>query len=402
MRQERCRVVSTAVPAGPARPPHVSEPLFLRGIQMSADPLFQPLQLGAVRLAHRVVMAPLTRMRSRQPGDVPQPLNATYYGQRASEGGLIITEATDISAHARGYPGAPGLYTQEQINGWRQVTDGVHAKGGLIFAQIWHCGRISHSSMQPGGGVPVAPSAVAAPGQHMDAQFRPVPFETPRELTEAEIAGIVGDFRQAALNARAAGFDGVEIHGANGYLIDQFSQDGTNRRTDGYGGPIPNRARFLLEVVDAVAGAAGPDRVGVRLSPWGSFNGMHDSDPAALFGHIAVELGRRGIAYLHVVEPRADQSSDVNALDATKPDAAVEIGSRFGGNVIAAGGFTRETAAAAIGAGRVAAVAFGRLFIANPDLPARFRRGAPLNRYDRSTFYGGDARGYTDYPALAA
>ncbi|GAC1343906.1 MAG: alkene reductase [Acetobacteraceae bacterium] len=367
-----------------------------------SDPLFQPLRLGAVQLAHRVVMAPLTRMRSRQPGDVPQPLNATYYGQRASQGGLIITEATDIDAQARGYPGAPGLYSPEQIDGWRLVTQAVHAKGGLIFAQIWHTGRISHSSMQPGGSVPVAPSAIPAPGQHVDATGRPVPFETPRPLTVAEIAAIVGQFRTAAQNARAAGFDGVEIHAANGYLIDQFSQDGTNTRTDQYGGPIANRARFLLEVVDAVAGAIGADRVGIRLSPWGSFNGMHDSDPGALFGHVATELAPRGLAYLHLVEPRADQSSDVNAIDPSKPDAAAQVGSRFGGPVIAAGGFTHETAAAAIASGTVGAVAFGRLFIANPDLPARLRSGAPLNRYDRSTFYGGDARGYTDYPPLAA
>jgi N-ethylmaleimide reductase len=367
---------------------------------MATDPLFEPLTLGAIRLDHRVVMAPLTRMRSRQPGDVPQPLNAAYYGQRASRGGLVIAEATDIAEQARGYPGAPGIYSPEQIAGWRGVAEAVHAAGGFLFVQIWHTGRVSHSSMQPGGALPVAPSAVAAPGQHMDRQFNPVPFETPRALDEAEIADLVGLFRQAALNAREAGADGVEIHGANGYLIDQFLQDSTNRRSDRYGGPIENRARFLLEVVDAVAGAIGADRVGVRISPWGRFNGMKDSDPGALFDHVAAELGRRGLAYLHVVEPRADQTSDTNALDPNAPDAASRVKAQFGGPLIAAGGFTPESAAAAVASGHVDAVAFGRLFIANPDLPERIRRGAGFNRYDRTTFYGGDARGYIDYPAL--
>lgn len=369
---------------------------------MTTDPLFQPLRLGALTLAHRVVMAPLTRLRSRQPGDVPHALNAEYYGQRASRGGLIVTEATDVSAHARGYPGAPGVYADEQVAGWRLVTDAVHAKGGLIFLQIWHTGRISHSSMQPDGALPLAPSAVAAPGDHMDATGQPVPFETPRALRLDEIPGIIGQFRQAALNAKAAGFDGVEIHGANGYLLDQFLQDGTNRRDDAYGGRFENRARLLLEVVDAVAGVLGSDRVGVRLSPWGHFNGMAESDPGALFDHVATALGTRGLAYLHLVEPRADQASDVNALDAEAPDASARFRTRFGGPVIAAGGFTRETATDAVASGVADAIAFGRLFIANPDLPERFRVGARLNRYDRPTFYGGDARGYTDYPALAA
>ena len=369
---------------------------------MGVDALFQPLQLGAVTLRHRVVMAPLTRMRALRPGDVPHALNATYYGQRASRGGLIITEATDVSAQARGYPGAPGLYSDEQVRGWRAVVDAVHAEGGLIFVQLWHTGRISHSSMQPGGVPPVAPSAVPAPGGHFDVDGRPVPFEMPRALGLDEIPGVVEQFRTAARRAREAGFDGVEIHSANGYLLDQFLQDGTNKRTDRYGGPVENRVRLTLEVVDAVAEAVGADRVGVRLSPWGGFNGMSDTDPGALFDHLTAELGRRGLAYLHVVEPRADQNSDTNALDPAAPDAASRFKRRFGGALIAAGGFTRESAAAAIAGGDVDAVAFGRLFIANPDLPERFRLGAPLNRYDRSTFYGGDARGYTDYPALAA
>ncbi len=365
------------------------------------DPLFQSVRLGALALAHRVVMAPLTRLRSRRPGDAPTALNAEYYGQRASEGGLIVSEATDVAEQARGYPGAPGIYSGEQIEGWRRVTEAVHAKGGLIVLQIWHTGRVSHSSMQPGGALPVAPSAVAAPGLHMDAAGKPVPFETPRALREDEIPGIVAQFRRAAENAKAAGFDGVEVHGANGYLLDQFLQDGTNKREDRYGGPVENRARLLLEAVDAVAEVWGPDRVGVRLSPWGKFGGMRDSNPGALFGHVTAALGPRGLAYLHLVEPRADQNSDTNALDPDAPDAASRFKARFGGKVIAAGGFTRDTAAEVVAEGWADAVAFGRLFIANPDLPERFRRGAPLNRYDRSTFYGGGARGYTDYPALA-
>ena len=366
----------------------------------SASPLFTPLRLGVIELRHRIVMPPLTRLRSAQPGDVPQPMNAEYYGQRASQGGLIIAEATDVSRQARGYPGAPGIYSAEQVAGWRGVTDAVHAKGGFIFLQIWHTGRISHSSLQPDGALPVAPSAVAAPGEHMDAGFQPVPFETPRPLTLEEIPGIVEMFRNATLNARAAGFDGVEIHGANGYLLDQFLQDGTNRRNDAYGGSIENRARLLLEVVDAVTGAWSAGRVGVRLSPWGHFNGMSDSDPGSLFDHVTAELGKRRLAYLHLVEPRADQNSDTNALDPNAPDASSRFRAKFGGPVIAAGGFVRETAEKAVAEGTADAVAFGRLFIANPDLVERFRRKAPLNRYDRSTFYGGDARGYLDYPML--
>ena len=366
----------------------------------SSSPLFQLLSLGALHLQHRVVMAPLTRLRSRQPGDVPHALNATYYGQRASQGGLIVSEATDVSGQARGYPGAPGIYSPEQIAGWRLVTDAVHARGGRIVLQIWHTGRISHSSMQPSGALPVAPSAVAAPGEHMDARGAPVPFETPRPLEIAEIPGIVEQFRRATLNAREAGFDGIEVHGANGYLLDQFLQTGTNHRSDAYGGPIENRARLLLEVIDAVAGAWSADRVGVRLSPWGDFNGMSDRDPGALFDYVAGELGARGLAYLHIIEPRADQNSDVNALDPNAPDAASRFKARFEGKVIAAGGFTRESAAAAIASGHADAIAFGRLFIANPDLPERFRRGAAVNRYHRPSFYGGSERGYTDYPAL--
>ena len=244
------------------------------------DPLFQPVRLGAFALAHRVVMAPLTRLRSWRPGDVPTALNAEYYGQRASRGGLIVTEATDVAEQARGYPGAPGIHSAEQIEGWRRVTEAVHAKGGLVVLQIWHTGRVSHSSMQPGGALPVAPSAVAAPGQHMGAAGDPVPFETPRALREDEIPGIVAMFRRAAENAKAAGFDGVEVHGANGYLLDQLLQDGTNKREDRYGGPVENRARLLLEVVDAVAEVWGARIASARASrPGASSTGCRTATP---------------------------------------------------------------------------------------------------------------------------
>ena len=369
---------------------------------MSDSPLFQPLRLGDLTLDHRVVMAPLTRLRSRQPGNVPTELNAAYYGQRASRGGLIVAEATNVSDQARGYPGAPGIHTPEQVEGWRRIADAVHARGGFLFVQIWHTGRVSHSSMH-GGALPVAPSAIPAVGRHMDAAGQPAGFEVPRALETEEVPGIVAQFRHAAECAKAAGADGVEVHGANGYLLDQFLQDSANQRTDRYGGSIENRARLLLEVVDAASEVFGRGRVGVRLSPYGVVYGTTDSNPEALFDHVARELDSRDIAYLHVIEPRVDQTSDTNAFKAGRPEnVAGRFKALFRGAVIAAGGFVKETAEAAIRDGHADAIAFGRLFIGNPDLVERLRRGAPLNRYDRSTFYGGDARGYTDYPTLDA
>jgi N-ethylmaleimide reductase len=365
------------------------------------SPLFSPVKLGALDLAHRVVMAPLTRLRSLQPGNIPSDLMATYYGQRASAGGLVISEATDISADAHGYPGAPGIHSPEQMAGWRQVALAIHTKGGVFVQQIWHTGRISHPSLQPNGDVPMAPSAVKPTGMHFDASFNSVPFVVPRAMAAAEIEALVEHFASAATSARDAGADGVEVHSANGYLLDQFLQDRTNRRTDRYGGSVENRARLLLEVVDAVSARVGYDRVGVRLSPFGTFNDMVDSNPEALFRHVLVALSERGIGYLHLVEPRASEASSTGAVNALAPEAGALFRKYFGGPVISAGGFDGASASDAIRQNKADAVAFGRLFIANPDLPERLRTGAPLNAYDRATFYGGDARGYTDYPELS-
>ena len=367
----------------------------------NADPLFSPIRLGALTLGHRAVMAPLTRMRSRQPGDVPQQMNEEYYGQRASQGGLIITEATDISQQARGYPGVPGIYSDEQVDGWRLITDAVHAKGASIVLQIWHTGRISHPTMQPGGATPVAPSAVLPEGlRHLDAAGRPADLVVPNPLGEDEIGAIVRTFGQAVRHARRAGFDGVEIHAANGYLVDQFLQDSSNLRDDRYGGSVANRMRFLVAVVDEAVAAWAADRVGVRLSPWGRYNGMSDSDPAVLYAQVGAALAERGLAYLHVVEPRADQRSDTNSIDVDAPDAAALLKRAFAGPLISAGGYVGETARTALANGQADAIAFGRLFIANPDLPRRLAIGAEMNRYHRPSFYGGDERGYLDYPFL--
>lgn len=364
--------------------------------------LLSPLSAGALNLDHRVVLAPLTRMRSTQPGDIPNQLNATYYAQRASKGGLLITEATQISLQGKGYPGAPGIHTAEQVEGWKLVTDAIHERGGLVFLQLWHVGRVSHSSLHPQEGLPVAPSALAPSdgSKALSADFRQVDFETPRALETDEIPSIVADYRRAAANAKLAGFDGVEIHSANGYLLDQFLQDGSNKRTDNYGGSIANRARFLLEVVDAVADVYGSDRVGVRLAPYGTFMDMHDSDPVALFSHVLQQLSDRSIAYAHLVEPRVGNAGADSPLDHAAPRTAEIFREAFHGVLISAGGYTAESAEQAIATGYADAVAFGRLFIANPDLPERFRKAAPLNAADRSTFYGGTETGYTDYPAL--
>ncbi|MDJ0944030.1 MAG: alkene reductase [Kiloniellales bacterium] len=358
--------------------------------QTEAAVLFRPGRLGALTLPNRVIMAPLTRNRTGRDG-VPGPLNVEYYRQRASAG-LIITEATDISPQARGYPDTPGIHSRDQVEGWRRVTEAVHAAGGRIFLQILHTGRISHASLQPGGARPVAPSAIRPAGEAMTYDGLQ-PFGTPRALETQEITGIVADFRRAAENAEAAGFDGVEIHAANGYLLDQFLRDGSNRRDDAYGGSVENRARLLLEVVSAAAEVLGAGRVGVRLSPLNSFNDIRDGDPQGTFLRVAGLLAPMGLAYLHVVE--GDMTGQENAeLDHGRLREA------FGGPYIANNGYDRSRAIEAIAGGQADFVAFGSLFLANPDLPERFRRDAPLNTPIRETFYGGDGRGYTDYPFL--
>jgi N-ethylmaleimide reductase len=355
--------------------------------------LYQPIQIGAIHLAHRIVQAPLTRLRSDQPGDVPSAMMIKYYGQRASKGGLQIAEATPVSVQGRGYLGAPGIYSDEQVAGWRKVTDAVHAEGGVIFLQLWHVGRQSHVSMT-GGVAPLAPSAIPVEDLVFtrDGWIKASPS---RALEIPEIREIVEQFRQGAIRARAAGFDGVEIHGANGYLIDQFLQDGSNKRSDIYGGSIENRTRLLLEITDAVTSVWGGDRVGVRLGPSGTFGSMADSDPNALFGYAVAQLNRFGLAYLHLIEPRI-VGSKLRA-DGLAPVAARQLRSVFKGPIITAGGFERNSAEEIVDRGDADLVAFGRHFAANPDLVDRLRCDLPLNKYDRDTFYGGDERGYTDY-----
>jgi N-ethylmaleimide reductase len=365
--------------------------------------LFSSLHVGALELQHRIVMAPLTRQRSTQPGDIPNDLMAKYYGQRASQGGLIVSEATHISLQGKGFPGAPGIHTQAQVEGWKKVTSAVHARGGYIFLQLWHVGRVSHSSLHPEEGLPVAPSAIApSVGKARTAGFGQAEFETPRALETKELPGIVADYRKAAENAKAAGFDGVEVHAANGYLLDQFLQDGTNHRTDAYGGSIENRARLLFEVADAVIEVWGKDRVGVRLAPYGTFGDMHDSDSKSLFDYVLKGLSAKGIAYAHLVEPRATSPGMNGAIDHSQPRTAKIFRAVFSGILFSAGGYTAADAEATLVDKMADAIVFGRLFIANPDLPERLRLNAALNVPDRITFYGGTEVGYTDYPALEA
>jgi N-ethylmaleimide reductase len=362
-----------------------------------SNALFSPIRVGALDLLHRVVMAPLTRLRSKIPGDVPTSLMAEYYGQRASVGGLLISEGTTVSLGGRGYLGAPGIHSEEHVAGWRKVTAAVHAKGGYVFLQLWHVGRVSHVDMTDGQ-LPVAPSVVPFDGTAFTENGW-VPVSSHRALDIGEIPGLIDDFRNAAAHAKSADFDGVEIHGANGYLLDQFLQDGSNKRTDAYGGAVENRARLLFEVLDAVVDVWGADRVGVRLSPNTEFNAMSDSDPEATFGHVARTMNRYGIAYLHLIEPRV---KGIETIREQPPIAAGRLRRIFTGNIVAAGGFDADSAEAIVEKGDADLVAFGRLFIANPDLPRRIMLGLPLNSYDRATFYGGDARGYTDYPFFDA
>jgi N-ethylmaleimide reductase len=368
---------------------------------MNHPSLFSPLKVGPYQLKHRVVMAPLTRMRAEKPSLSPRPLNVEYYRQRATPGGLLIAEATPVLATGHGNPGVPGIYSEQQIKGWRDVVDAVHAKGGLIFLQLWHVGRVSHSSLQPGGVLPVAPSAVpiSATLTTMTAGGKPTPYETPRALETDEIAGVIDGYRQGARNALKAGFDGVEIHGANGYLIEQFLQSHTNLRTDRYGGSIENRVRLLLEITQAVIEVWGADRVGVRLSPYGIANDSGEADPMPLYSHAVQSLDALGLAYLHFIEPRSSGTGRAEVNHQNVPSAMLLFRPMWRGVLITAGGFTGEAAEAAISAGHADAIAFGRIFISNPDLPRRLQHGFPLTPYNRATFYGGEEIGYTDYPA---
>ncbi|MFW5910259.1 MAG: alkene reductase [Thiohalospira sp.] len=360
------------------------------------DPLFQPHTLGDLELPNRVIMAPLTRSRAAQPGDVPTALNAEYYAQRAGAG-LIISEATQVSPQGKGYAFTPGIHSREQVAGWRKVTDAVHEAGGRIYAQLWHVGRVSRPELQPNGEKPVAPSAIQPETMvFISAESGMVPCLEPRALETEEIPDVVAQYRAGAENAREAGFDGVEIHAANGYLLDQFLRSGSNKRTDQYGGSVANRLRLPLEVVDAVVDVWGPERTGIRVSPTGTFNDMHDDDPVATYGALAEELQARGIAFMEVVE----DSFQGNAVKG-RPEPVIDaIQAGFRGSYIGNGAYTADEARSRIRDGRCHLVSFGRPYIANPDLAERFRQGAPLNEWDESTFYGGDERGYTDYPFL--
>lgn len=355
--------------------------------------LFSPLQLGAIELANRVVMSPLTRCRAAE-GNVPTDLMAEYYRQRASAG-LIITEATPICPEGHGYPRTPGIYTAEQNAGWKKVTQAVHAAGGRIVSQLWHVGRISHPDFQPNGVPPVAPSALRPAGQVFTGQAMK-DFVTPRALETAEIPGLIASYVQAARNAMEAGFDGVEIHAGNGYLIDQFLRSSTNQRTDAYGGGKENRARLLLEILDGVCAAIGSDRVGVRLSPVTPFNDLHDENPQETFEYVTSQLNRYNLAFLDLLQgmggaPQAQWIPfDYNRLRTI-----------YSGKLISNNEYDFASAQEAIKTGAADAIAFGRLLLANPDLVERFHRGAPLNAPDRETFYAGEEKGYTDYPFLA-
>ncbi|MBA4775772.1 MULTISPECIES: alkene reductase [Agrobacterium] len=367
--------------------------------------LFEPAQAGDIVLANRIVMAPLTRNRS--PGAIPNNLNATYYEQRATAG-LIVTEGTPISQQGQGYADVPGLYKREAIDGWKKITDGVHSAGGKIVAQIWHVGRISHVSLQPHGGQPVAPSAIPAKSKtyiiNDDGTGAFAETSEPRALTIDDIGLILEDYRSGARAALEAGFDGVEIHAANGYLIEQFLKSSTNQRTDDYGGSIENRARFLLEVVDAVAEEIGAGRTGIRLSPVTPANDIFEADPQPLYNYVVEQLGKRNLAFIHVVEGATGGPRDFKQGDKPFDYAAFKAAYRNAGGRglwIANNGYDRESAIQAVESGKVDAVAFGKAFIANPDLVRRFKDNAPLNEPNQPTFYGGGAEGYTDYPALA-
>lgn len=360
---------------------------------MSASKLFEPYKLGPITLSNRITMAPLTRNRAVA-GMVPNPLAIEYYGQRASAG-LLITEASQVSQQGQGYQDTPGIFTKDQVAGWRKITDRVHDKGGHIVIQLWHVGRISHVSLQPNGDAPVAPSAIPAKTKtFVGGTFADV--SAPRALELSEIPGIIDDFKKAAANAREAGFDGVEIHGANGYLLDQFARDGSNKRTDAYGGSIENRARLMLEIAKAVTNEIGADRTGIRISPVTPANDITDSNPQALFDYIVDHLNTLNLVYLHVIEGATGGPRDNAPFD------YASLRKRFKGAYMANNGYDLALANKVIDSGAADLIAFGKPFISNPDLVERLKIGASLNDFDKNTFYGGGEKGYTDYPTLKA
>lgn len=356
--------------------------------------LFETYKLGPITLANRLVMAPLTRNRAAPGTFVPSPLATDYYGQRASAG-LLITEASQVSQQGQGYQDTPGIYSKDQVAGWRKVTDKVHERGGKIFIQLWHVGRISHVDLQANSAAPVAPSAIRAKGKtFVNGTFADV--SEPRALELSEIPGIIDDFKRATRNALEAGFDGVEIHGANGYLLEQFAKDGANKRTDAYGGSIENRARLMLEISKAVVAEAGADRTGIRISPVTPANDISDSNPQALYDHIVDGLSALKLVYLHVVEGATGGPRDIAPFD------YASLRKRFSGAYMANNGYDFDLATKVLDAGAADLIAFGKPFISNPDLVERLKTGATLNDWDKNTFYGGGAKGYTDYPTLAA
>jgi N-ethylmaleimide reductase len=360
--------------------------------------MFTPVNLGSIQLKNRLVMAPLTRMRAVA-GDVPNPLAKTYYAQRASAG-LIITEATQISHLGKGYPGTPGIYSPEQTAAWKEIVEAVHAKGGSIVAQLWHVGRISHSSLHPEQGHPEAPSAITPTGQTYGADWKLHDYETPHAMSLDDIARLLKEYELAAQNAKVAGFDGIEIHSANGYLLDQFLQDKTNRRSDQYGGSVENRMRLLAEVIETVCKVFSSDRVGVRLSPYGTFNDIGDSDPIGLFTAVIQKLNTYHLAYVHMIEPRSSSAGGGDQVNEGAPITSELFRAAYQGKFITAGGYDQTLGEKVLEEGLADAVAYGRIYISNPDLVERFQQNALLNPYNRATFYGGEELGYTDYPTL--
>jgi len=367
-----------------------------------ASSLFQPITIGVANkltLSHRIALAPLTRRRANIQG-VPQPISVEYYGQRASyPGSLLISEATNISQQGTGYPKTPGIYTSEQVEAWKPICDAVHEAKSFLFMQLWHVGRVSHSSLQPNGQPPVSSYAIAcSDGEAITIDGALVPYEVPRALTISDIEQVIDDYRIAAQNAKNAGCDGVEIHAANGYLIDQFLHNGINKRTDEYGGSIENRAKLLFRVIEAIQNVYPSDRIGVRLSPFGTFKGTSDSDPTALFTYVCTKLSDYNLAYLHLIEPRVSGSLTNDSVDQSATLATSTLRPHYKGVLIGAGGYTPESAKKAVDEGRVDMVAFGRYFISNPDLVKRIENNVPLTPYSRQTFYSEGTEGYTDYP----